>query len=367
MPVRRGVEVTGFAPGRRPASTSTSPRASRCARRTWSGPTAGAASSARRPASSSSARTATRSHLIAEVEVTEETPTGIRLDERGIHGMQRDGRRADGAGRRDRAASSGPATEPTLADLGEALTGRVRHRLRHPRPDVDVAVHRRHPAGGRLPRGPGAARRRRRAHPLRPPAGRGSASGCRTRSTSAGSSPRSSRASHPTPSWTPTTRSGTRSRARVLKNMMAQVAPPARRRAHRGAARHDRRAAGLRRAAHAARRAARPGSTWPTTSARDTRCWDAGCPTSTSSPPRPAAGLRAAAPGPAGAARPRRAGQHRRRRLGRTGSGRSRRPTTARGSCRWWARSTAPSAVLVRPDGHVAWVGEGTRPGSPRR
>ena len=30
---------------------------------------------------------ATRSHLIAEVEVTEETPAGIRLDDVGIHAM----------------------------------------------------------------------------------------------------------------------------------------------------------------------------------------------------------------------------------------------------------------------------------------
>ena len=30
---------------------------------------------------------ATRSTLIAEVEVTEETPTGVRIDETGIHGL----------------------------------------------------------------------------------------------------------------------------------------------------------------------------------------------------------------------------------------------------------------------------------------
>jgi 3-(3-hydroxy-phenyl)propionate hydroxylase len=63
---------------------------------------------------------ATRSHLIAEVEVTEETPTGIRHDATGIHGLQvmEDGRtvRAMVTER-----ELGPATEPTLADLSHGL------------------------------------------------------------------------------------------------------------------------------------------------------------------------------------------------------------------------------------------------------
>jgi 3-(3-hydroxy-phenyl)propionate hydroxylase len=64
---------------------------------------------------------ATRSHLIAEVEVTEETPTGIRLDEVGIHAMNvmEDGRTV---GIVVTEQELGAATEPTLADLGEALT-----------------------------------------------------------------------------------------------------------------------------------------------------------------------------------------------------------------------------------------------------
>ncbi|CAN5324965.1 hypothetical protein BH18ACT9_BH18ACT9_02610 [soil metagenome] len=64
---------------------------------------------------------ATRSHLIAEVEVTEETPTGIRLDDVGIHAMNvmEDGRTVGIVVTEQRL---GPATEPTLADLGEALT-----------------------------------------------------------------------------------------------------------------------------------------------------------------------------------------------------------------------------------------------------
>jgi 2-polyprenyl-6-methoxyphenol hydroxylase-like FAD-dependent oxidoreductase len=63
---------------------------------------------------------ATRSHLIAEVEVSEETPTGIRLDEVGIHAMNvmADGRTV---GIVVTEQQLGPATEPTLADLRQAL------------------------------------------------------------------------------------------------------------------------------------------------------------------------------------------------------------------------------------------------------
>lgn len=64
---------------------------------------------------------ATRSHLIAEVEATEETPTGIRLDDVGIHAMTvlADGRTV---GLVVTEQQLGPATEPTLTDLREALT-----------------------------------------------------------------------------------------------------------------------------------------------------------------------------------------------------------------------------------------------------
>lgn len=64
---------------------------------------------------------ATRSALIAEVEVTEETPVGTRFDATGVHGRHQmeDGRtvRVVVTGH-----ELGPATEPTLADLGEAQT-----------------------------------------------------------------------------------------------------------------------------------------------------------------------------------------------------------------------------------------------------
>jgi 3-(3-hydroxy-phenyl)propionate hydroxylase len=64
---------------------------------------------------------ATRSNLIAEVEVTEELPKGIRIDETGIHALalMEDGRTVRVLVTE---RQLGPATEPTLADLGEALT-----------------------------------------------------------------------------------------------------------------------------------------------------------------------------------------------------------------------------------------------------
>lgn len=63
---------------------------------------------------------ATRSHLIAEVEVTQEVPTGIRLDDVGIHALNlmEDGRTV---GIVVTEQELGPAREPSLAELGEAL------------------------------------------------------------------------------------------------------------------------------------------------------------------------------------------------------------------------------------------------------
>lgn len=64
---------------------------------------------------------ATRSHLIAEVEVTEATPAGIRVDDVGIHAMNvmADGRTV-GLVVTEQELRAG--AEPTLADLREALT-----------------------------------------------------------------------------------------------------------------------------------------------------------------------------------------------------------------------------------------------------
>ena len=63
---------------------------------------------------------ATRSTLIAEVEVTEETPKGIRIDETGIHGLNP--MATVGPCRCwSPSSSSVPRAEPTLADLSTAL------------------------------------------------------------------------------------------------------------------------------------------------------------------------------------------------------------------------------------------------------
>ncbi|MHB8488201.1 MAG: FAD-dependent monooxygenase [Candidatus Dormibacteria bacterium] len=62
----------------------------------------------------------TRSNLIAEVEVTEETPRGIRRDATGIHALHRleDGRMVRVIVTEQQL---GPSGEPTLRDLSEAL------------------------------------------------------------------------------------------------------------------------------------------------------------------------------------------------------------------------------------------------------
>jgi 3-(3-hydroxy-phenyl)propionate hydroxylase len=64
---------------------------------------------------------ATRSSLIAEVEVTDETPAGMRIDEVGVHGLHL---MEDGRTTRVVVTEKhlGPAAEPTLADLSKALT-----------------------------------------------------------------------------------------------------------------------------------------------------------------------------------------------------------------------------------------------------
>ena len=67
---------------------------------------------------------------------------------------------------------------------------------------------------------------------------------------------------------------------------------------------------------------------------------------------------------PARAAPPRRAGRLRPRAAGRSGPAGRGQPRRPRGSSRSSARSRAP-AVLIRPDGHVAWAGDPTDPGLP--
>ncbi len=62
----------------------------------------------------------TKSNLIAEVEVTEEPPQGIRTDAIGVHGLHRmeDGRTVRVVVTEQQL---GPTSEPTLADLSQAL------------------------------------------------------------------------------------------------------------------------------------------------------------------------------------------------------------------------------------------------------
>jgi 2-polyprenyl-6-methoxyphenol hydroxylase-like FAD-dependent oxidoreductase len=65
---------------------------------------------------------ATRSNLIAEVELTEEPPDGARHDATGVHGLHR---MADGRTFRVVVTERqlGPSAEPTLRDLSETLIG----------------------------------------------------------------------------------------------------------------------------------------------------------------------------------------------------------------------------------------------------
>ena len=120
VPIRRGVEVTGFTQddagvdiqlaGRDPLRTAYLVGAD------------GGRSAVRRAAGIELVGAeATRSHLIAEAVVTQEPPTGIRLDDVGVHGINvmPDGRTA---GVVVTESQLGPAAEPTLAELSEALT-----------------------------------------------------------------------------------------------------------------------------------------------------------------------------------------------------------------------------------------------------
>ena len=78
------------------------------------------------------------------------------------------------------------------------------------------------------------------------------------------------------------------------------------------------------------------------------------------------AGVRAAARRPARAAQPRRARRPRHRSVGRPRVGDRRRLRRRSGSFPLLGEVPAPAAVLIRPDGHVAWVGEGTDTGLAR-
>ena len=119
VPIRRGLEVTGFTQDDVGVEVHLAQGDS--VRTTYLIGADGGRSVVRRAAGIEFVGAeATRSHLIAEVEVTEEAPTGIRYDDAGIHGINvmDDGRTV---GIVVTEQQVGPATEPTLADLSDAL------------------------------------------------------------------------------------------------------------------------------------------------------------------------------------------------------------------------------------------------------
>ena len=122
----------------------------------------------------------TRSNLIAEVEVAEEPPRGIRNDARGVHALHRleDGRTFRVVVTEQQI---GPSSEPTLPRSERGAPRRVRHRLRHPQSHVDLQVHRHDTSGGvpTAPVGSSSPATRRTCTTRR--VGRASASVCKMR------------------------------------------------------------------------------------------------------------------------------------------------------------------------------------------
>ena len=119
VPVRRGVEVTGFAQD--DAGVDVHLGEGQLLRTAYLVGADGGRSVVRKVAGIDFVGAeATRSHLIAEVEVTEETPTGIRLDAVGIHAMNvmEDGRTVGMVVTEQQLVD---AAEPSLEELGEAL------------------------------------------------------------------------------------------------------------------------------------------------------------------------------------------------------------------------------------------------------
>ena len=137
--------------------------------------------------------------VVAEVRKTR--PPVRRRPRRGGSVPHRRARRGGGRG------PLGP-TDPRGGEA--AVAGVRRHRLRGALTALALPLRRRHPAGRAVPDRPGAARRRRGAHPPADSAGRVSTSASRTRSTSAGNWPRRSTAGHRRGCWTATTLNGTR-------------------------------------------------------------------------------------------------------------------------------------------------------------
>ena len=195
VPIRRGRRGDRLRAGRRRASTSSSPAAGRCARGTWSARDGGRSVVRAAAGIEFAGADATRSNLIAEVRGDRgaAAPAAARRERRPRHAPAwRTARVRVVVTERE----LGPATEPTLDDLSEALT-------RCSAPTSACTT----PRGSRgSPTPPGRRPPTARAgccwpatpRTSTPPrAARASAWACRTRSTSAGSSRRWSTASRP--------------------------------------------------------------------------------------------------------------------------------------------------------------------------
>ncbi len=120
VPIRRGVDVTGLAQDDTGVEVQVSGREP--LRASYLVGADGGRSVIRRAAGIEFVGPdATRSHLIGEVEVTEETPVGMRQDATGVHGMTvlEDGRTVRVIVTEQQL---GPTTDPTLADLAQTLT-----------------------------------------------------------------------------------------------------------------------------------------------------------------------------------------------------------------------------------------------------
>jgi 3-(3-hydroxy-phenyl)propionate hydroxylase len=120
VPVHRGVEVTGFGQDADGAETHVAAGGETFRARYLVGADGGRSVIRKAADIEFVGADATRSHLIAEVEVTEEIPAGVRHDAIGIHALNlMDNGRTVGVVVTEKQV--GPVTEPTLADLGEAL------------------------------------------------------------------------------------------------------------------------------------------------------------------------------------------------------------------------------------------------------
>ena len=240
---------------------------------------------------------------------------------------------------------------------------RLRDRLRGPQSHLDLQVHRHDPAGRGLPRQTGPARRRRRTRAFpgrwtRPPDRR---AGCGEPGMEAGPGGQPDIAGKP-PGYLPRRASPGR-RPRAAHHDGARRAPPP-----------DERTEALRdtiaellMADESRRRFAAMmfGLDIHYDLGEGHPCSDAACPISTSSPPTARCGSSPCCtmPGPCCSTSVSPAASTSRH--GRIGSSRSTPDTLALWELPVLGVVTAPTAVLIRPDGYVAWVGDQTDLGLP--